>query len=100
MAYVVARVEVRVVDPDGTALAERDVRELLAIARHEVHPRLDRLDQLVVGGRVAVEDEDRRDVHVCAAALEVQESRVERCQAIVVGHGPILTRRPAIDKLA
>src|SRR5436853_409322 len=36
VADVVARVEVRVVGPDGTALPVRNVREALAVARHEM----------------------------------------------------------------
>ena len=56
-------------------------------------PRLDRLDQLVVGGRVAFEDQNAGHVHVGAAALEVQEPGVEGGQAVAMGHRPILTCR-------
>jgi hypothetical protein len=100
VAHVVAGVEVGIVDPHGTPLAERHVGELLAIARHEVHARLDRLDQLVVGGRLALEDENAGHVHVRPAALEVQEAGVEGGQAVAVGHRPILTRRRRAHNLA
>ena len=93
VAHVVAGVEVRVVDPNGAPLAVRHVGELLAIARHEVHARLDRVDQLVVGGRLAFEDENAGHVHVRTAALEVKEAGVEGGQSVAVGHRSILTCR-------
>ena len=51
VADVVGEVEVRIVDPDGRALAEGDEAELLAEARHEVQARLDVVAELDVGGR-------------------------------------------------
>ena len=77
VADVVVEVEVGVVDPDRPALVERDERELLAKARHQVQPGLQVLAELVVGGRRAVEDHRRGDVHVGPVALEVQERGVE-----------------------
>jgi hypothetical protein len=99
VAQVVAGVEVRIVDPHRAPLAERHVGQLLAVARHEVHARLDRLDQLAVGGRLAFEDEDARHVHVRAAALEVQEAGVEGGQSVAIGHRSILTCRRNVDNL-
>jgi hypothetical protein len=64
VADVVAQVEVRVVDPARPALAERDERELLAVARHEVQARPDPLDHLVDVRRLAVERHDGSHVHV------------------------------------
>ncbi len=49
VAHVVAEVEVRVVDPDRPALVERDERELLAVARDQVHALIERREHLVVG---------------------------------------------------
>ena len=79
----------RVVHPPRAALAERHERQPLAVARHQMQPALDRLQQLVVGGRVALEHHDRRHVHVRGRVLQVQERRVESGQAIS-GHGVLL----------
>ena len=85
--HVVAGVEVRVVDPHRAALAERDEREPLAVARHEVQARLDVRDELVVRRRRPVEHHARGDVHVRrGVVLEVQEGAVEPRQAVAVGH--------------
>ena len=83
MADVVLGVEVGVVDPYGPALAQRHGGELLPVARHEVQAILDRLDELAVRRRVAVEGHDGRHVHVRAAGLEVQERGVQRGQAVM-----------------
>src|SRR4051794_16479433 len=56
MADVVIEVQVGVVDPDRTALAERDEADLLAEARHEVKARADVVAKLFVGGWRALED--------------------------------------------
>ena len=100
VAHVVAHVEVRIVHPHRAPLAVGHVRELLAIARHEMHARLDGLDELVVGGRLSLEDQDARDVHVGAAALEVQEAGIEGGEAVAIGHVPILTRRRPLYNVA
>ncbi len=100
VAHVVAGVEVRIVDPHRAPLAPRHVGQLLAVARNEVHTRLDRLDQLVVGGRRPFEDEHAGHVHVRAAALEVQEAGVQSGQAVEIGHGSILTCRRRAHNLA
>jgi hypothetical protein len=63
-----------------------DLRELLAVARDEVEPALDRPQQVLVGGGLAVEDEDPGDVHVRAAGLEVEERGVEPGEAVAAGH--------------
>jgi hypothetical protein len=70
VAHVVAGVEVRVVDPHRPRLGERRERELLAVARHEVHARVELLDELDVAGRRALEQQARADVHVCAGVLQ------------------------------
>jgi hypothetical protein len=69
---------VRVVDPLGPALGERDLGESLAVARDQVEAALDRLDEVVVGGRVALEYEHRRDVHVRGPVLQMKERGVQR----------------------
>ena len=87
VADVVARVEVRVVGPHRPALPERHVREALAVARHEVQAADDVVDELLRRRRLALEDHHRRDVHVRGrVVLQVQERRVERRQAVGVGH--------------
>ena len=73
LAHVVVEVEVGVVDPDRPALVEGDEAQLLAEARHQVQARLDVVAELVVGGRRALEDDRRGDVHVGAGPLHVEE---------------------------
>ena len=82
LAHVVVEVEVRVVDPDRPALAEGDEAQLLAEARHQVQARGDVVAELVVGGRRALEDDRRGDVHVGAGALHVEEGRIEPGQPV------------------
>ena len=81
-AHVVAQVEVRVVHPLRPALAERHEREPLAVARHEAEAAVDRLEQVVVRRRVALEDHHPGHVHVGGGVLQVEERGVETCQAV------------------
>ncbi len=93
VADVVAGVEVRVVGPHRPTLSERHERQSLAVARHEVQPREDVLDELLVSRCLAFEDHHRGDVHVRGAAvLQVQEGRVQACQAVRVCHRARLSR--------
>ena len=79
VADVVARVEVRIVGPHRPALPEGDVREPLAVARHEVQAAEHMVDQLLRRGRLALEHHHRRHVHVRGrVVLEVQKRRVQR----------------------
>ena len=73
VAHVVAQLEVGIVDPHRAALAERNERQPLPVAGDEVQSRLDRLEQLVVGGGCAGEHRDARDVHVRGIALQMQK---------------------------
>ncbi len=78
MADVVVRVEVRIIGPHRPALSERNMGEPLAIARHQVQAAEDMVDQLLRGGRLALEDHHRGDVHVrCRVVLEVQKGGVQ-----------------------
>ena len=52
-----------------------------------MQPSLDRREQVVVRGRLAGEEQDRRHVHVRAAGLEVEERGVQSGEAVAVGHG-------------
>ncbi len=88
VAHVVAGVEVRVVDPHRPRLGERRERELLAVARHEVQARVELLDELVVAGRLALEQQARADVHVRAGVLEREEGGVEAGEAVGVRPSP------------
>ena len=92
VADVEADVEVRIVHPHRPALIEGHEGQPLAVARDEVQPAGDLLDQLVVGRRLALEDHAAGDVHVRGVALEVQEGAVEPGQAVGIGHGLILAR--------
>ena len=80
--HVVVEVEEGVVDPDRPALVEGDGAQLLAEAGDEVQARLDLVAELLVGGRLAVEDDHRGDVHVGAGALHVEERGIEPGQSI------------------
>ena len=81
LAHVVVEVEVGVVDPDRAPLVEGDEAQLLAEARDQVQARGDVVAELVVGGRRALEDAGRGDVHVGAGALHVQEGSIESGQS-------------------
>ena len=87
VADVVVGIEVRVIGPHRPALAERHVGQALAVARHQVQPAEHVVDEFLVRGRLAVEDHHRGDVHVrVGVILEMQERRVQCCQAVGVGH--------------
>ncbi len=73
MTDVVADLEMGIVHPHRAALAERHECEPLAVARHEMQSRLDRLYELVIRRRGAVEHGAARDVHVGRVALEMQK---------------------------
>jgi hypothetical protein len=90
-------VEMRIVHPDRPALVERHEGQALAVARDEVQPAGDLLDQFVVGGGVAVEDHAAGDVHVRGVALQVQEGAVEPGQAVRIGHGADSGTRTGCD---
>ena len=77
LADVVVEVQVRVVDPDRAALAERHAAQLLAEARHQVEARGDVVAEFLVRGRRPFEDDRRGDVHVGAVPLHVEEGRIE-----------------------
>jgi hypothetical protein len=77
MADVVGEVERRVVDPQRPAGLERRRRELLAVARHEVQPRLDVREEVVQRGRLALEQRERADVHVRVGLLLRQERGID-----------------------
>jgi hypothetical protein len=86
VADVVAGIEMRVVDPHRARLGERRVRKLLAVARDEMQPVLDLRDEVVVGRRLAVEDEHGTHVHVRPALLEGEKRCVEAGEPVGVGH--------------
>ena len=86
MAHVVAGVEVRIVDPHRARLRERRERELLAVARDEVQARPELGHEVVVAGRLALEEHAGADVHVGARVLEREEGGVEAAEAIWIGH--------------
>ena len=90
VADVEGDVEVGVVDPHRPALAERHERQPLAVAGHQVEPRDDLLDELVVGRRRALEHHAAGDVHVRGVALEVQERAVEPGQPVRLATARIL----------
>ena len=81
--HVKANVEAVIVDPHRAALIQRDPGQALAVARHEVEPGLDVLDEVVVGGRRALENQHRGDVQRGRLVLEMQEGSVEWSEAVV-----------------
>src|SRR5204862_393943 len=71
-------------------LLQRDERQPLPVARHEMQPALDLIDQLLVAGYAAVEHEHGADVHVGGVALEVEEGRIEPGEPVGSCHDLIL----------
>src|SRR3954453_19898977 len=86
VADVVARIEVRVVDPHRPRLREGWEGELLPVARDEVEARGELGDKSLVPGRLALEEHAGADVHVGARVLEREERGVEPGQPVGVGH--------------
>ena len=85
-AYVVADLEVRVVDPHRVGEAARHGLEPLAVARHERDPVGDELDEagVVEPGVAGLEDLDRGVVHRRRGGLGGQQGQVPRPQPL--GH--------------
>ena len=106
MAHVVVEVEARIVDPERPPHLEAREGELLAVARHQVEPRLDVVGELLARGRRALEDHQRADVHVRRLPLLVKEGGVNRAEPVLVRllsppHVQSLTRRlSAADKVS
>ena len=69
MPEVVAKVEVGIIHPYRPTLSERHSRQSLAVARHQVKPRSDVFDELVVRRGRAIENKARSDVHVSSATF-------------------------------
>jgi hypothetical protein len=90
-----ADVEAVVVDPYRAALIQGDPRQPLAVARHEVEPGLDVLDELVVGGGRALEDQHRGDVQRGRLVLEMQT----RLCLFVTSAGTVSYRARALGSL-
>ena len=87
VAYVVARVEMRIIGPHRPALIEGNVGQPLAVARHQVQAAEHVVDQLLRSRRFALEHHHRGHVHVRGrVVLQVQEGGVQRGQAVGVGH--------------
>ena len=88
VAHVVGEVEGRVVHPERPPRLDGREGELLAEARHEVQPAAHVVEEVVVGRRRPLEDQDRADVHVAVRALVRQERGVDRREPVEVGlHG-------------
>ena len=89
VADVVLEVEVAVVGPQRPAGRGGRVDEPLAVARHVVQARADRVQELVVGRRRALRAHERADVHVRVRSLLVQEGRVDCGEPVEVArrHG-------------
>ena len=92
MADVVVEVQVGIVDPHGTTLAEGDEAQLLAEARHQVKPRGDVIAEVLVGRGRALEQGGRAHVHVGGARLQVEKGGVQPAQPVPVGHDRIISR--------
>ncbi len=93
VAHMEGQTELWIVDPHRPSLSERNRREPLAVARHQVQPRLDRRHQIRIRGRWAGEDRAGADVHMRRLALELQKRVIERREPVSVGHAWILARR-------
>jgi hypothetical protein len=86
MAHVVGKIEMWVIDPHRSALAQWYERQPLAVPGHEMEPGLDCLKQLLVIGRGSLEYGARRHVHMGGAPLEVEEGGVQASQPVTVWH--------------
>jgi hypothetical protein len=69
MAEVVGESEMGVINPDWSALSERDFGDALAIFRNKVKPRFNMRPQCIPLRRWALEHHARCNVHVGTAAL-------------------------------
>jgi hypothetical protein len=78
VAEVVVEAEVGIVDPRGRADPERNVADLLPVARHQLELARDHRAQILKRRRRPLEDADGADVHRRGGVLHVQEGRVDR----------------------
>jgi len=76
MADVVGEVEAGVVCPQRPPGLKRREDELLAEARHEIEPRADLVEEVLVAGRRALEDQHRPHMHVAGRGLVGKERGV------------------------
>jgi hypothetical protein len=84
---VVARVEMRIVRPQRSPLAERHIGQTLAIARHQVQAAEHMVGQLPRRRRNTLEHHHQRDMHVRGrVVLQMQERGIEGGQAVGIGH--------------
>ena len=87
VANVVLEVEVGIVHPHRPAAVERRGGQLVAIARHEMQPPADLLQQLAHRRRRALDDDQAADVHVGVGSLLVQKGCVDRGEPVEVALG-------------
>jgi hypothetical protein len=87
---VLVDVEIGVVDPEGTAEAQRWIGEALAQTRQQVQAAADAGEELLVAGRHALADKHGADRHVPVGLLIGQKRRIERRQPVhmTLRHGP------------
>ena len=99
LADVIGEVEVGVVHPQRPAGAQGRITDLLAIARNEVEPPADVLEEVLVGRWRPLERGDATDVHMGPAALLEEEGGVHGAEAIEVllGHRNDPTPGIAVD---
>ena len=74
---MVGQIEMRVVDPDWTALPEGHVHDLLPVPGNKLQARLDMAQEILVTGRWSLEDHARAYVHVGTTSLKVKERSVK-----------------------
>jgi hypothetical protein len=86
VTHVVGRLEVRIVDPHRAPLTQGDEPQALAVARDQVQPQRDLLDQVLVARGGSLEHGHAGHVHVRRVVLEVQERAVEPGEPISIGH--------------
>lgn len=82
MSHVILNVELRIINPDGTALAERNEAKLLAKPGNQGQAHLNVPAKLPVSGGGAFEDQGRTHVHVRRTILNVEERRIESGQPV------------------
>ncbi len=95
---MVIEIEVRVINPDWSALTEGNESQLLAKAGDQVKPRCDVVAELLVRGCRALEDDRRGDVHMGACPLHVQKGRIQPTKSILA-HRPIFAQPAGLGSI-
>ena len=95
---MIIEIEVGVINPERSALAEGNESQLLAKAGHEVKARSDVVAKLLMRGRGTLEDDRGGDVHVSTCPLHMQEGGIQPTESILT-HRPIFAQPVGLGPL-